>query len=249
MSESEDWICYNNTNNTIDTVGYITFFLFLIPISYLCYLYYHRILLKSVLKHEYDDDYVIARFTGTVTNLSLIFHGIAISSMITSIILTIYIYNSYEHCTSYFNVRDGHFIMWGFSWFFGLLFYFIGWAATVQQTYDYLIRPWPQYMTDDYTKSLLNKLKKKFHHFKEFMILKVFAICVGCVFIQPLHFGLYFDGISEDEIDNFDCVCSNPNVLDVQLFGFLFFFYYIIFNCICVKYGCTCCTGYVPWIM
>eukprot|EP01083_Nonionella_stella_P130723 396817_1 len=233
MSLLEEFACPPIHNRSIDDVFYAAFFVNIIPVTYLCYVFYHRCLLKTVLKDDFDKIEIKTKFIGNTTNAVILSQGVTVSTMITAVMVTMFMITTYGGCDDS-NIPVG-FVLW-FSSFIG---YFVVWFFDLKNNYIHLLQP------DDTTKDKLIKLRKKYCRF---MMYKALNMAIAASFIVPVYYSVV---ITEDG-EHIGCICVVEGAADIALLGSITTIYFLFFPCIarcCCASFVGCCGNYLTTLV
>eukprot|EP01083_Nonionella_stella_P078657 215341_1 len=227
-------------NRSIDDVFYAAFFVSIIPVTYLCHVFYHRCLLKAVLKDDFEKMEIKTKFIGNTTNAVLVLQGVTVSTMITAVIVTTFLYTTYGVCDDSNNWNpNGYDYRLIFLWFGSFIGYFVIWFFDLKNNYIHLLHP------DDTVKDKLIMLRKKYCRF---MMYKALNMAIAASFIVPVYYSVV---ITEDG-EHIGCICVVEGAADIALLGSITTIYFLFFPCIarcCCASFVGCCGNYLTTLV
>eukprot|EP01083_Nonionella_stella_P184856 672482_1 len=207
-------------NRSIDDVFYDAFFVSIIPVTYLCHVFYHRCLLKAVLKDDFEKMEIKTKFIGKTTNAVLVLQGVTVSTMITAVIVTTFLYTTYGVCDDSNNWNpNGYDYRLIFLWFGSFIGYFVIWFFDLKNNYIHLLRP------EDTAKDKLIMLRKKYCRF---MMYKSANMAIAAAFIAPA----YYSVVVTEDGDHIGCICQVESSNEIVTFGCIVTIYFLFYPCI-----------------
>eukprot|EP01084_Bolivina_argentea_P236015 396975_1 len=188
--------CHHSNNSGLEMVGYITFSVCILPITCFLYFIYHGFL-PHALGSDYTNKAIVSKFKGPLTNISILFHGLVVSSMITTVIVTAFTYllECNEHSIHPFSV-----IQYIITWCGGLTFYMIIWLLEISNNHEYLI---------EQTDNLKDKAKALSRKYISYIVSKFIGVASGAAFVKNVYY------------NDVECICVDESKNDLLVFTFI----------------------------